>query len=97
MRLICIKNTKSIYTDGQPVDQKYFKVGEQYDAQDDYKIDDQHFVIYDNGSRYSVYRRVLHSRKLEKQTIRKSRNMILRFIFITIEEQRHNKLNELGI
>ena len=57
MRLICIKNTKSIYTDGHPVDQKYFKVGEQYDAQEDYKIDDQHFVIYHNGSRYSVYRR----------------------------------------
>lgn len=57
MRLICIKNTKSIYTDGHPVDQKYFKVGEQYEAQDDYKIDDQHFVIYHNDSRYSVYRR----------------------------------------
>ena len=57
MRLICIKNTKSIYTDGHPVDQKYFKVGEQYDAREDYKIDDQHFVIYHNDSRYSVYRR----------------------------------------
>jgi len=81
MRLICIKNTKSIYTDGHPVDQKYFKVGEQYDAQDDYKIDDmsfllsQHFVIYDNGSRYSVYRRD----------------------FCTVENWRHKQLENLGI
>ena len=59
MKLICIKNTQSISTNGHPtgVETKYFKVGEQYDAQDDYKIDGQHFVIYDNGSRYSVYRR----------------------------------------
>ena len=60
MRLICIKNTKSVSTNGHPVyvDQKYFKVGEKYDAQDDYTIDNQHyFVIHHNGSNYSVYRR----------------------------------------
>lgn len=54
MRLICIKNTKST-NDG--VTQKYFKVGEQYDAQEDYKIDDQYFVIYHNDYNYTVKRR----------------------------------------
>lgn len=60
MKLICIKNTKSVSTNGHPVyvDQKYFKVGEQYDAQDDYPTGKQHyFVIHHNGSNYSVYRR----------------------------------------
>ena len=59
MKLICIKNTQSISTNGHPVgvETKYFKVGEQYDAQDDYPITNQHyFVIHHNGSNYSVFR-----------------------------------------
>jgi hypothetical protein len=59
MKLICIKNTQSISTNGHPtgVETKYFEVGEQYDVQDDYPITNQHyFVIYYNGSNYSVFR-----------------------------------------